>query len=215
MPVSRDAAEALAALSTDELYEYVRQNPSLAQAIAAADPRVRLMEEFYADPSAKKALQEHGKRLHPKAAVPEIDIPAEINASLKAERDKVAALEKRVEGFELTGKRKAFREGLIDAGADEKDLDAIEQFMVDNEFGPKAAKQAVAAFYETQAPAEPNASRETAFMLPEGGGAAHIKALLEAGPGDDLDDINAPFVDKIVAEEFGGARPRTTRPAMA
>jgi hypothetical protein len=213
--LSRETAETLAAMGTDELFEYVRQNPNLAAAIANLDPRVKLMEEFYADPDAKADFQKHGKRLYPKASVPEIDIPEKINASLKPEREKIAALEKELRELRMGGKRKVFRESLVAEGADEADLDNIEQFMVDNEFGPKAAKQAVRAFYETKTVAEPNF--KAVLTMPDGGGAEHIKALLGAGPGEDLDDINAPFVEKIVAEEFGGAgrRPTPTRPVMA
>lgn len=204
----------LADLSTDELYEYVRQHPELLQDIAARDPRVKLMEEFYADPEAKKALQAHGKRLHPKASVPEVDIPAEITTSLKPHLDKIDALTKELGDLKLGERRKAFRAGLIADGAEDGDLDAIEQFMVDNEMGVKASRQAVRAFYETKATAEPNYTSETVFTMPEGGGAEHLKALLAAAPGDDLDDINAPFVDKIMQEEFG-KRTRSPRPAMA
>lgn len=204
----------LADLSTDELYEYVRQHPELLQEIAARDPRVKLMEEFYADPEAKKALQAHGKRLHPKASIPEVDIPAEITTTLKPHLEELAALKKQLGEMQLSERRKRFRTSLVDLGAQETDLDAIEQFMVDNEFGVKASKQAVAAFYETKESKEPNFNPETVLTMPEGGGAAHLKALLAAGPGDDLDDINAPFVEQIMAEEFG-KRTRGTRPVMA
>lgn len=204
----------LSELSTDDLFEYVRQNPGLARAIAESDPRVKLMEEFYADPDAKADLQKHGKRLHPKASVPEIDIPAKMEAALEPDRKKIAALEKELEGFKTNDKRKAFRAQLVEDGADDKDLDAIETFMVENEFGPKASKRAVAAFYETKESKEPNYQPDSVFTMPDGGGAEHIKALLAASPADDLDDINAPFVEKIVREEFG-SRPRGTRPAMA
>ena len=208
-----DAAE-LQSLSTDDLFEFCRQHPDLVPKIANFDNRVRLMEEFHADPEARKDIIKHGKRLHPKASVAEVDIPAEIHASLKPQLDRIDALTKELGDLKLGERRKAFRAQLVADGAEEKDLDPIEQFMVDNEFGVKAAKQAVRAFYETKAPAEPNFTPETIFTMPEGGGAEHLKALLSAGPGDDLDDINAPFVEKIFREEFG-PKSRTTRPAMA
>ena len=207
MPVPED-------LSTEDLFQHVREHPELARAIGDLDPRARLMDELYSDPEAKKDIQRHGKRLHPKASVPDIDIPAEIQTSLKADREKITALENELKDIKMGDRRKAFRVSLLDAGAEATDLDAIEQFMVDNEIGPKSVKTAVRAFYETRDTAEPNFTPESAFTMPDGGGAAHIKALLEAGPGDDLDDINSPFVEKIVKEEFGGGS-RSRRPAMA
>ena len=216
MALSRETIEALNAMSTEEIYEYVRQNPQLVSAVAAHDNRVKLMEEFYADPEAKADIQKHGKRLHPKASVPDLDIPEKINASLKADRDTIAELKKELAEIKLGGKHKVFRESLVAAGAEEKDCDAIEQFMVDNEFGPKAAAQAVRAFYETKEAAEPNYTPDSLLTMPDGGGTEYMKALLNAGPSDDLDLLTAPFVEKIAAEEFGGAGRRPTpRPARA
>lgn len=209
--------EDLAGLTTEELFDLVRERPDLMRQIGALDPRARLMEEFYQDPDAKKDLLRHGKRLHPKAAVPEVDIPADVETRLKPALDKIDKLEKELGEIKDGGKRAKFRASLTASGADEADLDDIEQFMVDNEYGPKAAAAAVRAFYETKETAEPNTGGKSdlSMTMPEGGGAEHIKALLAAGPEDDLDIINAPFVEQIVKEEFGGGKSRSSRPALA
>ena len=62
---------------------------------------------------------------------------------LTKDRARVEKLEKELAEIKDGGKRERFRAGLVSHGAEESDLDDIEQFMVDNEYGPKAAKAAV------------------------------------------------------------------------
>ncbi len=171
--------------------------------IAGSDPRVQLMERLYGDPEAQKDLKRHSKRLFPKASIPEVDIPAQIQPIFDAQKKEIDGLTKRLDDAEMTDKRKAFRGSLVTAGAEEKDLDQIEQFMVDNEIGPKSTKVAVEKFYELQTPAEPTFESQHAWTMPE---SDHIKALMGAPPGADLDQINMPYVEKIWRETVGAAR---------
>ena len=171
--------------------------------IAAQDPRVQLMERLYGDAEAQKDLKRHSKRLFPKASIPEVDIPAQMQPIFDAQKKEIDALTKRLDDAAMTDKRKTFRGSLVTAGAEEKDLDAIEQFMVDNEIGPKSTKVAVEQFYALQSPAEPTFESQHAWTMPE---TDHIKALMSAPPGADLDLINLPYVEKIWAETVGGAR---------
>ena len=168
--------------------------------ISAHDPRVQLMERLYGDPLAKKDLQKHSKRLFPKASIPEIDIPAEVQTTITEQKKEIDALKGRLDAAEMGDKRKAFRASLVKEGAQEKDLDGIEQFMVDNEIGPKSTKVAVEQFYALQSPAEPTFESQHSWTMPE---TEHIKALMSAPPGADLDQINMPYVEKIWKETVG------------
>lgn len=171
--------------------------------IAAGDPRVQLMERLYGDAEAQKDLKRHSKRLFPKASIPEVDIPAQMQPVFDAQKKEIDALTKRLDDAEMTGKRKTFRSSLVTAGAEEKDLDAIEQFMVDNEIGPKSTKVAVEQFYALQNPAEPTFESQHSWTMPE---TDHIKALMSAPPGADLDQVNMPYVEKIWRETMGAAK---------
>lgn len=171
--------------------------------IAGHDPRVQLMERLYGDPEANKDLKRHSKRLFPKASIPEIDIPAQLQPIIDGQKKEIDALKTRLDEADMTGKRKTFRSSLVSAGAAEKDLDAIEQFMVDNEIGPKSTKVAVEQFYALQNPAEPTFESQHSWTMPE---SDHIKALMSAPPGADLDQINMPYVEKIWQETVGSGR---------
>jgi len=171
--------------------------------ITAGDPRVQLMERLYGDPEANKDLKRHSKRLFPKASIPEIDIPAQMQPVIDAQKKEIDGLKGRLDGIEMTGRRKSFRASLVKAGGTEEDLDAIEQFMVDNEIGPKSTKVAVEQFYALQNPAEPTFESQHSWTMPE---SDHIKALMSAPPGADLDQINMPFVEKIWKETVGAGR---------
>ena len=171
--------------------------------ITAGDPRVQLMERLYGDPEAQRDLKRHSKRLFPKASIPEIDIPAQMQPVIDAQKKEIDALTRRLDESEMSGKRKTFRGSLVTAGAEEKDLDAIEQFMVDNEIGPKSTKVAVDRFYELQNTAEPTFESQHSWTMPE---SDHIKALMGAPPGADRDQIHMPHVDKIWRETVGPRR---------
>lgn len=198
------ANERLADLSTADMLE-----------IAARDPRVQLMERLYTDPEAKKDVQKHSKRLFPNASIPEVDIPAEIGAQLKQRDDTITELTKRLDAKDKTEAHKAFRASLVDAGAQPEDVEKIETFMVENELGPKAVKFAVEKFYETGETAEPSGGDMTTFPWqrePREGekdtaDAAHLKRLLNAGPGEDLDLINNPWVESQFAETVRSMQP--------
>ena len=170
--------------------------------IRSSDPRVQLMERLYNDPEAKRAIQQHSKRLFPKASIPEIDVPALTKAAIAEDVKAIQDLRKELETDKQGRRHTAFRGELVDAGADEEDLDAIETFMVDNELGPKAVKVAVEKFYESKEIAEPRGSAPDFVWDVAGEDGLHMKALLDAPPGADLDRINEPYAEKLFHEMF-------------
>jgi len=173
--------------------------------IGNQDPRAKLLERLYADPDAKADILKHSKRLHPKAAIPEFDVPEAARAAIKDDVDFVKKGKEEIEEFRKERRHERFRADLVKAGAQEEDLDKIETFMVDNEIGPKSLGLAVEKYYATLAPAEPNFESEHTFTMPDAG-SEHIKKLMAAGPGEDLDAINMPYVEKLFREMGQGRR---------
>lgn len=194
--------ERLLDLTPAEILEAAQQDPRIALAIAAKDPRVQLMERLYGDPESKKAIQQHSKRLYPKASVPEIDIPELVKAELADKFKEIDALKTTLETDAKGRRHEAFRSKLRESGADAEDLDAIETFMVDNEIGPKSLTVAVRQYYESKELAEPRGGGLSPDM-PFDSKDDHMKALLATGPGDDLDRVNAPWVEKVFDDMFG------------
>lgn len=192
--------------------------------IAASDPRVQLMEKLYGDPDAKKAIQTHSKRIFPKASVLEVDLPAEVDAKL-AERDKeIQGLKDEIAGIKTGGRRAAFRADLKGYAADHgwdpdaKELDEIETFMVENEYGVKAAPQAVRAWIETKEPAEPNFEpNDPAFAFGEDDGSDYLKKLRASGVGDDTSALTLAHATKLADKMnvFGKAGTVRRSPALA
>ncbi len=176
--------------------------PAEIAEIRAGDPRVVLMEKLYGDPDAKKDIQKHSKRIYPKASVPEIDIPEIVKGEIKEDVEAIKTLRKELEDDKKSRRHSAFRAKLQEAGAETEDLDDIEAFMVDNEIGPKSLPIAVEKFYQAKELAEPRGAGLSPDM-PLGGDDAQMKALLAAGPNEDLDKINEPFAEKIWQEMFG------------
>lgn len=194
--------ERLADLTQAEIADAALADPAIAQHVAKNDPRVQLMERLYGDPEAKKAIQQHSKRLWPKASVPEIDLPEIVRNEMKPDLDAIRALRGNLENDAKARRHEAFRSRLVAAGAESDDLDAIEAFMVDNEIGPKSIGVAVDQFYQAKELAEPRGGGLSPEM-PFDSKDEHMKALLAAGPGDDLDRINEPYVEAIFEDMFG------------
>jgi hypothetical protein len=194
--------ERLADLTPAEIAEAALSDPRIAAHIAARDPRVQLMERLYGDPESKKAIQQHSKRLFPRASVPEIDIPAMVRGELQEDVAAIKTLRADLEDDKKTRRHMAFRAKLQEAGADAEDLDAIETFMVDNEIGPKSLTVAVEKYYDARELAEPRGGGLSPEM-PLDSKDEHMKALLATGPTEDLDRVNAPWVDKVFTEMFG------------
>ena len=196
------ANDRLLDLTPAEIAEAALADPRIAHYVASKDKRVLLMEKLYDDPESKKAIQQHTKRLHPNASVPEIDIPNLVRTELKDDIDAIKALRTTLESDTKARRHDAFRARLREAGAEAEDLDAIETFMVDNEIGPKSVTVAVEQFYASKELAEPRG----AGLSPEytmDSKDEHMKALLATGPGDDLDRVNEPWVNKVFDDMFG------------
>lgn len=194
--------ERLADLTEAELADAVLANPRIALHIASKDPRVQLMERLYGDDDAKKSIQSHSKRLFPRASVPEIDIPILVRSELKDDLQAIKDLRATLDTEQKSRRHEAFRGRLQAAGAEAEDLDAIETFMVDNEIGPKSLTVAVEQFYAAKEIAEPRGAGLSPEM-PLDSRDEHMKALLATGPGDDLDRVNEPWVNKVFDDMFG------------
>lgn len=188
-------------LSEAELLEFVMANPAIYRKVVASDGRVQLMERLYADKDAKRAMQQHSKRLFPKAEIPEIDLAADLRKELEPDFVAIKETRKELEERNKAERRRDFVRSMIEHGAHEDDVQKIEQFMLDNEIGPKSLGLAVQQYYDSSAAAEPTATAHS-FALPEND---QMRALLSAPPGADLDEINAPFVESIFNEMTGGS----------
>lgn len=175
--------------------------------VAASDPRVQLMEMLYSDKAARAAIQQHGKRLRPNAQVLEVDLPAELDAKLAARDKEIAELRGEIRGIRTEGSRAKFRADLAGYAEqhgwtpDAKELDEIETFMVENEYGVKAAPQAVRAWIETKDPAEPNFESATTFAF-EDEGSDYIKKLREAPIGADTSALTLAHAERL-AQQMG------------
>src|SRR2546425_5928737 len=141
--------ERLADLTAGEIAEAALADEGIRLKVASQDPRVQLMERLYGDAEAKKDIQRHSKRLFPKASVLEIDVPEEAKKAIAEDVKAIQDLRKELETDKQHRAHTAFRAQLVEAGAEAKDLDAIEAFMVDNELGPKSLGIAVEKYYES------------------------------------------------------------------
>jgi hypothetical protein len=207
----------LSDLTTGELFEYLKANPHLIPEIAKYDSRVRLMEALDADPEARLDIRKHSKRLWPKANIPEVDVPVLARAAVADDVAAVKKLRKDLEDEAAPRARNGFRDTLrataLELGlvGDDKQLDEIETFMVENHYGPKATGKAVEAFAETRYPAEPNFESEHTFTFPDEG-SEYIKALVKAGPGDDTSQLTLRHAEQVYQDMFG--KPKGRRPAF-
>ena len=214
------AGERLTEMSAEQIAEFVWRDPRTGHLVSKFDPRVQLHDRLYGDPEAKKdllAVITKHKRLFPHRATSEIDVPEIAQSAIAEEMKTVRELRKELEDEKLGRKRTAFRDTLVAAGAEATDLDKIEQFMVDNEIGPKSAATAVQKFYEVRDLAEPNKGVDAGlvFRLDENADFQTFKSALEAPPDADLDQIFAPHYEKVFAETFGVPQRgrRTLQPA--
>lgn len=204
-------------LTTADLMEYMRENPQAYTAITNTDPRVQLMERIHAAPGGEEDIanlvRKHKDRFPANARIP-IDVKeqareaaaAAIKDDLQALKDLRAETEKERKEQRLRG----FRAEMIEAGAVEADVEKIEQFMVDNEIGPKSVALAVERYYEVTTPAEPNATAGLPWH-PTNTDQEFLTKLAAAPMDADLDQIAAPWYEKtfqdVVGSQRGARRP--------
>jgi hypothetical protein len=199
----------LADLTTAELMEYLRENPKTYWEITNTDPRVQLMERINAKPEGKEDLEglvrKHKDVFPPTARLP-IDVKEQAREAARAEiaEDKkaLADLRKEVEDERKAQKLAGFRAQIIEAGGNEADVEKIEQFMFDNEIGPKSVALAVERYYEVATPAEPTGTGVP--WQPSNVDQDFLKKLVDAPMDADLDVIAMPWYEKTFQDAVKG-----------
>lgn len=159
------------------------------------DPVNQLHERLYGDPDGRRdmdALARKHVKLFPRAVLP--DDPHEVaTEAVKPVNEAVTQLREELQKDRTERQVNAFRSQLVQHGADAADVDDIMTFMTDNQFGPKASKHAVDAFYRSKETAEPNATPGGFGLVFEPPGKDEgneiVKKILASGPGDDLTDL--------------------------
>lgn len=185
--------------------------PAEAYEIASQDPRAKLMERLYSTPESKgdleKLVRKHGK-LFPNAQLPpDIEgIAAETaKATVKDDLQAIADLRKELAEERKAQKLTAFHAAMVEAGAQPEDVEKIDQFMLDNDFGPKAVTTAVTAYYEATPPAEPtNTGGPWGPWQPQDGDAKMMETLAQAGPNADLYQLGMPHIEQVFKDMTKG-----------
>jgi hypothetical protein len=206
----------LADLTTADLMEYLRENPQTYHAITNTDPRVQLMERIHAAPGGEEDIaalvRKHKDKFPPNARIP-IDVKEQAReaaaAAIKDDLQAIKDLRAETEKERKEQRLKGFRAEMIEAGAEEADVEKIEQFMLDNEIGPKSVKLAVERYYEVTAPAEPTGTSGLPWH-PTNTDQEFLTKLAAAPIDADLDQIAAPWYEKtfqdVVKGQGRGAR---------
>ncbi len=217
--MATDTGRLLSDVTEQEWIDLTLANPKLAETIIKADPRVRLWDAVY---GSKKTLKDL-KRLRPDMTFAElveemgIEIAPDSNlgrarrharAEIEDDITAIKRLRTELEKDKTTEAQTRFvadvRESATDLGftVSEKDLDEIVTFMKDNEYGVKATKKAVEAFFEGRAPAEPNFESEHTFQF-ENEGSDYIKKLTESPPFTDTSQLTLQHAERTWQDMFG------------
>ena len=192
--------EELAQLSEQEILDLAASNPRVYKALVDTDPRVRLHDLLYGSDKKLDGKRVDGKLF--REVIEEMGVEIAPDSHLaRARRHARAEVEPVMQEVtrlrnELLQEReqeaeRAFRDEvrgyLDDAGAlaTEEHVDRVLTFMTENQYGPKAAKNAIGAYLDSAAPATPNYESEQGFTLGDEAD-EHIKQLAKLGPGDDL-----------------------------
>jgi len=196
----------LSDLTEQELLDLAAANPKVYKALVDSDPRVRLFETLYKDPKKAAIIEEMGIEVAPDSNL------ARARRHARAEiADDVAAVKNLRKELEDGKKKEAethFQAEVRDAATElgftlqDKDLGDIVTFMKDNEYGPKAVKKAVEAFFEGREPAEPNFVSDHTFQF-EDAGSDYIKKLTEAPPFTDTSNLTLQHAEQVWNDMFG------------
>ena len=185
--------------------------PAQLNELIGRDPRVQLMERLYTKPENRKVMQEMTAKEFPTAYIPEQEMRREVRGELDGLRAENEKLRERLDNDDKNRRYSAFRSTIVSEGQrrvgrtlTDEEIKAVETFMVDNQIGPKSVNLAVDRYFDGLETAEPTADQFT-FPWQRPGGeqdadVQHLKRLMAAGPADDLDIINAPFVEKNFRE---------------
>ncbi len=198
----------LSDLTEQELLELAAGNPRVAKALVDSDPRVRLFETLYKDPKKAAVIEEMGIEVAPDSNLARARRHA--RAEIADDVTAVKNLRKELEDGKKQEAEARFQSSVRDAATElgftvnDKDLGDLVTFMKDNEYGPKAVKKAVEAFFEGKEPAEPNAgfTSEHTFQF-EDEGSDYVKKLTEAPPFTDTSTMTLQHAERVWNDMFG------------
>jgi hypothetical protein len=201
-----DTTRLLSDVSEQELLELAASNPKVYKALVDSDPRVRLFETLYKKPEFAAKIEEMGIEVAPESSLARARRHA--SAAIADDVTAVKQLRKELEDGKKKDTETRFHQDVQDAATElgytvsDKDLGDLVTFMKDNEYGPKAVKKAVEAFYEGREPAEPNFVSEHTFQF-EDEGSDYIKKLTEAPPFTDTSTLTLQHAEKVWGDMFG------------
>lgn len=213
-----DTTRLLSDLTEQELLELAAANTKVYKALTDSDPRVRLFETLYKDPKKAAIIEEMGIEVAPESSLARARRHA--RAEIADDVTAVKNLRKELEAGKQKESEERFQSEVRDAATElgftvtDKDLGDLVTFMKDNEYGPKAVKKAVEAFYEGREPAEPNFASEHTFQF-EDEGSDYIKALNAAPPFTDTSQLTLQHAEKTWNQMFGKGGPGAAKRAMS
>lgn len=107
-----------------------------------------LAEQLANNPETRRGFLQLSKKANPNAHIPEVDIPAQVNAVMQKGLERLAAVEARNQELETERNILARRQALIDNGkASKADIAAIEKLMIDKKIPDH---ETAAEFYAMQ-----------------------------------------------------------------
>ena len=122
------------------------------------------------NPATRNDFLKLTKTANPHLAIPEVDLPLQINNSISAEREKIAALEKELLKDRVERDVERRRESLMEnKGLNKADIAEVEKLMVEKNI---ASHETAADFYNMQ--------RQSAKPTPFSGHGSHQMPKIEA-----------------------------------
>ena len=202
------------------LLDLAAANPKVYKALVDSDPRVRLFETLYKKPEFAAKIEEMGIEAAPDSTLARARRHAA--AAIADDVTAVKTLRKELEDQKAKDRETAFQTQVHDAATElgytvsDKDLGDLVTFMKENEYGPKAVRKAVEAFYEGRDPAEPNFVSEHTFQF-EDNDSQYVKTLVEKSDKDPFGDRSNDTLihaEKTWREMFGKGGPGAAKKAM-
>ena len=218
----------LTELSDQQLLDLAASRPRVYKALTDSDPRVQLHERIY---NANGTLKVNGKDLRFRDVIEEMGVAIAPDSNIARSRrhaasvinDDVVAIKRmrqELQDEKQTARYQGFRETLraraqqLGYAPKDEDVDKIEAFMRDNEYGQKSADVAVEKFYETQETAVPNFESENTFTFGDED-SVYKKALLDSPLWSDTSSLTMAHAERVWTEMYGADRNGRRRNPMA